>query len=63
VLGLPINLINAFAGGAVSSAEGFTFPVWTAWVGIATGLVGAALVTWMLIALFRFGPWAMRKVS
>jgi hypothetical protein len=63
VLGLPINLVNAIGGGAINSAEGFTFPAWTAWVGIATGLASAALFAWMLIALFRFGPWAMRRVS
>jgi hypothetical protein len=63
VLGLPINLVNAIGGGAINSAEGFAMPAWTAWVGIVTGLVSAALFAWMLIALIRFGPWAMRRVS
>ena len=62
VLGLPINLVNAIGGGAINSAEGFAMPAWTAWVGIATGLVSAALFAWMLIALIRFGPWATRRV-
>jgi hypothetical protein len=62
-VGLPINFINAFTGGALNSAQGFALPVWTAWVGIVTGLASAALFVWMLVAAIRYGPWAMRRVS
>jgi hypothetical protein len=61
-LGLPIDLINAFGGGSVNAAEGFSLPAWTAWLGIVTSLVSGGLAAWMLIAAIRFGPWAMRRV-
>jgi hypothetical protein len=60
-LGLPLNLINAVSGGSLNSAEGFSLPAWALWVSIATGLAGTALFVWMLVALVKRGPWAMRR--
>ena len=61
--GLPVNLANALGGGSVNSLQGFTMPAWTLWTSVATGLVSAALFVWMLVALVRYGPWAMRRAS
>jgi hypothetical protein len=63
LLGLPVNLANALGGGTLTAAQGLSMPVWTSWVGLGTGLVAAALFVWMVIALTRYGPWAMRRVS
>ena len=63
LIGLPVNLANALGGGSLNSVQGFTMPAWTLWTSVATGLVSAALFVWMLVALVRYGPWAMRRVA
>ena len=61
-ISLPLNLVNAAGGGALNGASGFTMPSWTYWVGLAVSIPGTALFVWMLVALIKRGPWAMRKV-
>jgi hypothetical protein len=62
-ISLPINLINAFSGSAISAASGFSLPSWTYWLGLVLAIPAAALFIWMLVALIKRGPWAMAKVS
>lgn len=63
LIGLPVNLANAASGGSINSMQGFTMPMWSTWFSIGSGLVSAALFVWMLIALVRYGPWAMRRAG
>lgn len=60
---LPLDVVNALGGSALSSASGFTMPGWFYWVGVLTALPSTALFIWMLVALVKRGPWAMRKVA
>jgi len=62
-ISLPLDLVNAVGGSAVSTASGFTMPSWTYLLGLVTGIPGTALFIWMLVALVKRGPWAMRKVA
>jgi hypothetical protein len=62
-ISLPVDLINAAGGSAVMGASGFTVPSWTYWVGVAVSIPGTALFVWMLVALVKRGPWAMRRVA
>jgi len=59
-LGLPINLYSALSG-STSSGSLYGLPAWTYWLSVAVGIPGAALFTWMLVALVRHGPWATTK--
>lgn len=62
-ISLPVDLIDALSGSAVSSASGFGLPSWTYWLGLVSAIPGTALFVWMLVALVKRGPWAMRKVA
>jgi hypothetical protein len=62
-ISLPLDLVNALSGSAISSASGFTMPAWTYSVGLLTAIPSAALFVWMLVSLVKRGPWAMRKVA
>ena len=62
-ISIPLNLINSVGGSAVTGASGFPMPSWTYSLGLAIALTGTALFIWMLIALVKRGPWAMRKVT
>ena len=62
-ISLPLDVVNALGGSAISSASGFTMPGWFYWVGLLTAIPSAALFIWMLVALVRRGPWAMTKVA
>jgi len=62
-ISLPLNIITAFAGPAMSAAQGFSLPSWTYWVSVVLSIPAAALFVWMLVALIRRGPWAMAKVE
>lgn len=62
-ISLPVDLISAAGGSALSSASGFTMPAWTYWLGVATAIPSAALFVWMLVALVRKGPWGMTRVT
>ena len=48
---------------AVTAAGGLSAgpPAWMVWVQLGFGVVSAALVAWMLVAMFQRGPWAMTK--
>jgi hypothetical protein len=62
-ISLPVDVVDALGGSAVSAASGFSLPAWTYWLGLASAIPSTALFIWMLIALVKRGPWAMRKVS
>lgn len=62
-IALPIDLINAAGGSALSSASGLAMPGWFYWLGVATAIPSAALFVWMLVALVRRGPWGMTRVA
>jgi hypothetical protein len=63
VISLPIDVVDALGGSAISSASGFSLPAWTYWFALVAAIPSAALFAWMLIALIKRGPWAMRKVT
>ena len=56
---LPFNLAGAVTG--FSSVSTYGPPAWTTWLTVAFELAGAALFVWMLIAIIRYGPWAMTR--
>ncbi|HEV2414104.1 MAG TPA: hypothetical protein VGX27_04805 [Candidatus Dormibacteraeota bacterium] len=57
-----INLINLVSGGALTANQ--VQPPEAARIATyVSGVVDAALFVWMLVALVKRGPWAMRKVS
>jgi hypothetical protein len=58
-LSLPVNLISAVVGSSMLTA--FGLPSWLTWLSVAVGIPNAALFIWMLIAVFRHGPWGMRR--
>jgi hypothetical protein len=62
-ISLPLDVVNAIGGSAISSASGFTMPAWTYSLGLAAAIPSTALFVWMLVALVKRGPWAMRKVA
>ncbi len=60
--GLPLNIIGAVAGS--TSINPFSLPGWISWLSVALGVPSTALFVWMLVAVVRYGPWAMtRKVE
>jgi hypothetical protein len=62
-ISLPLSVVNALGGSAISGASGFSMPSWTYWIGLVTAIPGTALFVWMLVAMVKRGPWAMRKVA
>jgi hypothetical protein len=62
-ISIPVDLIDALGGPTVSSASGFGLPSWTYWLGLAAAIPSTALFIWMLVALVKRGPWAMRRVT
>jgi hypothetical protein len=58
-ISLPVNLISAATGSALTSAYGFGMPSWTYWISVATGIPATALFVWMLVAIVKRGPWGM----
>jgi hypothetical protein len=59
VLGLPYNIVTVVRGSSILST--FSMPPGFIWLSIGSGIVGTALFVWMLIAVIRYGPWAMAK--
>ncbi len=57
--GLPLNIIGAVAGSTPISP--FSLPVWISWLSVALGVPSTALFVWMLVAVVRYGPWAMTR--
>ncbi|HET9782048.1 MAG TPA: hypothetical protein VFR33_09730 [Candidatus Dormibacteraeota bacterium] len=60
--GSVFNLINLAVGGALTAAEPQP-PVLTRIVAYVFTPIDVLLFVWMLIALIRRGPWAMRRIS
>lgn len=58
-ISLPYDVASALSRSSLINAYGF--PSWWYWVSFATGIPFAALFVWMLIAVIRYGPWAMAK--
>jgi hypothetical protein len=58
-LGLPVNLASALSGSTSAFTSGM--PSWISWLSVAVGIPGAAIFVWMIIALTRYGPWAMTR--
>lgn len=63
LLSLPLNLVNALSGHMMSGTTTLNVPAWFLYQGLASSLLGGALFVWMLIAMIRYGPWAMRRVA
>ena len=61
-ISLPVDVVDALGGSAISAASGFSLPAWTYWLGLLFAIPSTALFIWMLVALVKRGPWAMRKV-
>jgi hypothetical protein len=57
ILGLPYNIVILVSGR--STLSGFSLPPGFIWLSIGFGIVGTALFVWMLVAVIRYGPWAM----
>jgi uncharacterized membrane protein YuzA (DUF378 family) len=59
-IGLPFSILSALGitQPAIPSSGSFLA---AQWFGLALGLASLALGVWMLVALVRRGPWAMRK--
>jgi hypothetical protein len=58
-IGLPFNLISAVRGSVVANVYGAN--TLASWLTVAVGIPTAALFVWMLVAVFRYGPWAMPR--
>jgi hypothetical protein len=60
----PVNLADIFLGPTLNRAYGgLTMPSWLYWAAFVTSIPAVALFVWMVIALFKRGPWAMRRPS
>ena len=62
-ISLPANAASAAFGSSMSSVSGFSLPASTYAFSLLSSAVSAALFVWMLVALVKRGPWAMRKVG
>lgn len=63
-LGLPFSVAGALGVSQPNTVFGPSFSgslLVAQWIGLALGFVSLALGVWMLVALVRRGPWAMRK--
>src|SRR5260370_6017760 len=58
-LSLPFNIIGALAGSTALNPYGL--PVWVTWLSVVLGIPSTALFVWMLVAVIRYGPWAMTR--
>ena len=58
---LPIQLVSALVTLPNVSSRAITLPGWVQPVQILTSLPAVALFVWMLVALIKRGPWAMRR--
>jgi hypothetical protein len=63
LLSLPVNIANALTGRLVTGSASLALPTWYLYAAAGLGLVQAGLFVWMLIAMIRYGPWAMRRVA
>ena len=60
-LSLPLNLVNLASGSAVTAMSSVSVPAWSLWIGVGLSIPSTALFVWMLVALVKRGPWAMKK--
>ena len=60
---LPLDLFYVFEGQSIGAISGMSMPSWLYPLSFATGIPGAVLFAWMLVALIRRGPWAMRRTA
>ncbi len=58
-LSLPFNIIAAVSGS--SGLNIYSLPSWIYWVSTGIGVLLAVLFVCMLVAVIRFGPWAMQR--
>jgi hypothetical protein len=58
-LGSPLNIL--LNGLGISASISYS-PGWVSAVYMANALAGLVLVGWSLVALVRYGPWAMERV-
>jgi hypothetical protein len=58
-IGLPFNLIGAVSGSFTANVYGAD--LLASWLTVAFNIPSAALFVWMLVAVFRYGPWAMPR--
>lgn len=64
ILGVVADVAQLVASSTFSNIyAGFSLPVWIYLVGIAAGLLNVGLFVWMLVAIVRYGPWAMKRVE
>jgi hypothetical protein len=63
VISLPLDLVNAAGGSSISAASGFTVPSWYYLAGTLFAIPSIALFVWMVVALAKRGPWAMRRAQ
>jgi hypothetical protein len=64
VLTLPVDLVYMVAGVPhFAGVPSFSPPSGVYALALVTGIPGAALFAWMLVALIKRGPWAMRRVA
>jgi hypothetical protein len=62
LLGTVFNLINLVAGGALTARQPQP-PQFTRIAAYFFGAIDTVLFVWMLVALVRRGPWAMKRIS
>jgi hypothetical protein len=63
LLSLPLNIANLVSGRVLTGSTSLNLPTWYLYLGVVLGVVQAGLFVWMLIALVRYGPWAMRRTA
>src|SRR5262245_50204604 len=63
LIGLPLNIVNAVTGQVVTTGATVRMSSGLLYGSVVVGLLQAALFVWMLVALVRHGPWAMKRVS
>ena len=60
-LSLPFSVISALIASPLSNPV--SVPPALTWSQIIIGIPGAAIFIWMLVAIIRYGPWAMARAQ
>jgi hypothetical protein len=63
LLGVVYSSVDLATGGALGRTQGVQPPMWSRIYTLGLGVVDVGLFAWMLIALVRRGPWAMRRTA
>jgi hypothetical protein len=58
-ISLPFNIIGAVAGS--TALNPYSLPAGVTWLSVVLGIPSTALFVWMLVAVIRYGPWAMTR--